>query len=174
MRRIISVAVASLAIIVSAGAASAAPLTWTLQNFVFDDGGAAVGSFEFDAATGTFGAIAVTTTGGTVRNGASHTMNIGGSAGLFYASAGPEPFVPFVTQRFFFTLASPMTGAGGTIAVTDGVEGACDQACTFVQGPRFIGPNATITTNPSVPEPTTLILLGSSLVGVMVSRRRRA
>ena len=40
----------------------AAPLTWTLQDVVFDDGGTASGSFVFDADTGTYESIAITTT----------------------------------------------------------------------------------------------------------------
>lgn len=173
MHRIISLAVVSMAIVLSAGTAGAAPLKWTLQNFVFDDGGTAAGSFEFDAATGAFSAIAVTTTAGSTRSGASHTIPLSGNPVLFYASAGPEPFVPFVTQRFFFALASAMTAGGGTIAVTGGYEGACDATCSFVFEPRAVLRNASITTAPSVPEPTALLLFGSSLSGVLVWRRRR-
>ena len=45
-------AIAAGLLIVNIGAASAVPITWTLQDFAFVDGGTASGMFDFDADTG--------------------------------------------------------------------------------------------------------------------------
>ena len=52
MKKLLAVLAASTLVI--AASANAAPVTWTLQNWVFDDGGTASGSFDFDASTNTY------------------------------------------------------------------------------------------------------------------------
>src|SRR5262245_37663950 len=44
--------------------ANAVPLTWTLNNATFTDGGMATGSYMFDADTAAFSNISITTSGG--------------------------------------------------------------------------------------------------------------
>jgi hypothetical protein len=51
-----------LASLLAAGTAHAVPLTWTLQNVTFDDGGSANGSFDFDADTTSYSNIMINTT----------------------------------------------------------------------------------------------------------------
>src|SRR5258708_17612531 len=60
--------------------ASAAPVVWTLSGVTFSDGGTASGSFIFDADTNTYSSINVTTTTGSVRTGASYSVQNGGGA----------------------------------------------------------------------------------------------
>lgn len=59
-------------------AASAAPALYTLQGVVFADGGAASGSFVYDAVTNTYSNVSITTTTGAVRTGATFTFVNGG------------------------------------------------------------------------------------------------
>jgi len=43
--------------------ANAIPVTWTLENVVFEDGGTVVGSYTYDAETNTYTNVSITTTG---------------------------------------------------------------------------------------------------------------
>ena len=51
------------------------PLTWTISNATFSDGGTASGTFVYDADTNTYSSINITTTTGSVRSGASYSFN---------------------------------------------------------------------------------------------------
>ena len=59
------------------GAATAAPVTWTFQDVVFDDGGVLTGSFVFDADApesdnNSYNDISITSTSGSSLTGASY------------------------------------------------------------------------------------------------------
>ncbi|WOI53827.1 VPLPA-CTERM sorting domain-containing protein [Parvularcula sp. LCG005] len=72
--------------------ASAAPMRWYLNNFVYDDGGTAFGYFDYDILANKFTTVNVTTTAGRVFNGAT------------YSYAVPIYTVP--NQLYFVTSAS--------------------------------------------------------------------
>src|ERR1700683_104475 len=55
--------------------ASAKPVLWTLTNVQCADYGTATGSFVYDADTKEYSAIDITTAGGSVRTGATYTIN---------------------------------------------------------------------------------------------------
>src|SRR5690242_19918035 len=108
----------SIVIITAAGAVSLAPtlalanpVTWTLEDFVFADGGTATGSFVFDADTGPTGAF----------SNINITTSVDGPFGTTYQVRGealPDllDFFPQIpandnftgSTRFFAFLASSM------------------------------------------------------------------
>jgi len=57
------------AALLMASAVQAVPVHWTLQDFIFTDGGTAVGSFIWDLETNTYSDIDITTTPGSAYDG---------------------------------------------------------------------------------------------------------
>jgi hypothetical protein len=160
--------------------ASATPVTWTLQNVVFDDGATASGTFVYDASTGTLGAVAITTTSGPVVTGASYVLNDPGfGPGTNVVDVVTGTFADYtglpVLQLY---MAAPMTNAGGTIALVfggtgEGICGAVD--CNWGSVSRQGGGFITAGTTPSVPEPATISMLLLGLFGLgMLYRRTRS
>lgn len=178
--------VACLALTGLAFSASAAPITWTLHDVTFDDGGTASGSFVFDADLLTFGAIDITTT---------DTADV---TGAHYAVLDP-PFPP----RTFFDVFLPglaadltgmpglelafsedMTDAGGTIALDVNSDFSFEFVCTtancilgeetreVVRG--FIEASPAVVVTPPVPEPATASILLAGLFGLGRRRARQA
>ena len=67
---------------------SASPITWTLQNAVFNDGGVATGSFVFDADTQTVVSYNIQTSGGNTTNFPAFLFQNGVGYNM-YASPNP-------------------------------------------------------------------------------------
>lgn len=171
MRRTVSILCCLMAtLLLGTTTAQAAPILWTLSNVNFDDGGMAFGSFTYDADLNLFSDIAVTTTDGTTRSGASYGIATGvGNASLF-DTVDSLPVIVGVTPRLIFNLTNPMTNLGGTIAIGGqfAVEVTCASPdCGTPSNERFIVSGA-IT---SVPEPTSMLLLGIGAASIVVRRR---
>jgi hypothetical protein len=128
--------------LVLAASASASPILWILSGVAFGDGGAAYGSFEFDADIGLYNFIDVTTTSGSVRSGATYLF---ADAGLFNAdqvvfgttNAANQAGLPGFGLFYYST---PLTDSGGTATFTNGSEGTCAiSGCTSISVPlRFV------------------------------------
>ena len=132
--------IARLALVLLLGAglfvtgAAGSPLLWTLSNVSFTDGGAASGSFVFDADTSVFSAINITTTRGTSLGGSIYLFPDTG-AGVYLnaaelmvlgsnsANLSGSPFL-----EMDFNLNGMLTDSGGTIDVTFLHEGVCANA----------------------------------------------
>lgn len=118
--------------------AHAVPVNWTLSG-TFDDGGTASGSFTYDADTNTYSAIAITTTAGSTRGGASYNEpNVNGDSDSTQIVATNSVNSPDYTgdPAFFPIFASPLTNTGGTINISGGAEGSCaDGNCTGEASP---------------------------------------
>ena len=96
-------------------AANAVPITWTLQNVVFEDGGTASGSFVYDAVTGIASAANIQTSSETIF----------GSAYTFIIDTNPTKLAvttamgfnafknEFILDLFF---VNALTDAGGCVA----------------------------------------------------------
>ncbi len=124
-------ALALLALAFLAGSADAFPVVWQLSGVTFTDGGAASGSFVYDATTNTYSSVNITTTAGTV---------ITTGATLLYVSPGVVPsstgFLSGAsnaadltgTRAFALFFAAPLTNAGGVVALASGQEASCSNA----------------------------------------------
>jgi hypothetical protein len=156
--------------------AQAAPLVWTFDNAVFEDGGIATGSFVFDADTGSFSAVNVTTTAGTLASGATYTDRVFGdatTAGLVTGS-GDLTGTPLLGLAFL----PPLTNAGGFVALIDiffppasSFEAVCDDAAcmTATFSRQFV--DGALVASP-VPLPAAAWLFGAALGALPLLRRR--
>jgi len=129
-----------LALGLTSAAASAIPVTWTLQGVTFTDGGTASGSFAYDADTNTYSSVNITTTPGSV---------ILTGATLVYVSPGFAPSNDSVltaasnaadltgTRAFALFFGSALTNVGGTVSIASGEEASCaNSTCSAPTAPN--------------------------------------
>jgi PEP-CTERM motif len=175
--------------LVAPTAAHATTIQWTLTGAVFNDGATAFGSFDYDAATQSLSNFDITTTAGTFIIIDSHGSVSGGHHWLDPDGLNPPyPAAGFAVQDFplpadftnteFLALgfASPLTNAGGTIALTPGGEGFCVNAvCSIGDYQRHFTAGSVVGTAlpDPVPEPATLTLTALGLAGAVARFRRR-
>ena len=156
-------------------------LSWSLSGVTFDDGGAASGSFVYDASTNTVSSVNVVTTAGTTFVGATYTGVNPGFAPLSNEIVlVPNPSLPDLTGTFVLDLYfadSSLTNAGGTVSLAGlGGEYTCaDSGCT---GPNFdvyrlMTTGSVVGTPVATPEPSVLLLLGIGLAVLVGTTKRR-
>ena len=168
-------AIVAVGLLAGPMAANAIPVTWTLEDVIFNDGSTIAGSFVFDADTNIFSSIGVTSSNGNAYFQVNPVSP--GNAGFLGFLAGPAINL---TAIFTAELAGLMTNAGGTLDIIPGFvfsggngfsfEGFCALACTAVSVERDVA-SGRITT--AVPEPGTLALFGLGFLGLGFSRRRK-
>ena len=162
--------------------ANATPVSWELQNWLFDDGGSASGSFVFDADTNAFSSISITTTAGTKQSGASYGVPNpvspgGGSFGLGLVAALSADLTG--TPVLYAELLQDLTNSGGVIGV-DLVGFSLESICAIpncnlitLGGERRFLTGSVASVSP-VPVPAAVWLFGTALLGfVGMSRRRK-
>lgn len=115
---------------ITAGTASAvstsAPKRWYIHGVVLSDGAQVFGSFVFDATTGTYSSISVTTTGGKVAPGAGYSFNIvATSTNTSLNLVSASPIVALSTTTLSLSFASALTNTGAIIPINTDVEGTC-------------------------------------------------
>ena len=91
MSRVLSIIGALVAASFMVLPAHAAVITYTLENVIFDDGGTASGSFDYDTSTGDFSNVSIVTTAGSVLEGTSYGNS--GTAGGFFNDFGSIRYV---------------------------------------------------------------------------------
>ncbi len=175
--------IAAIIVLLSAGMAHAAPLTWTLANVSFEDGGTADGSFVYDADTDTYSAISITTTAGTLVTpghtygfphpliGSSVIMStvtaLGGGDltnewilflefdGWLTNAGGTVPIKPFTVTPYVYSFEAQSLNASGT-SLTD--------------GRNILSASGSVS---AVPEPATLSLVAIGALGMIARRKRK-
>lgn len=124
----------AIALLTASSAVCADPVRWYLQGVTLSDGSRAIGSFSFDADTGTYSGVDIATTIGTELDGFiygdTNPENPGDSTGIL---ALPDASVSPLTGQPLIVLAfeQPLGNAGGTVPIdTRGVsfEGKCSQS----------------------------------------------
>ena len=155
-----------------AGSASAVPITWSLQGVRFSDGGAASGSFVYDATVNLYSSINIVTTTGSVRTGAIYLFvnpNAFISTAINLAAVTKNSGDLTGTPWFDSLFLAPLTNAGGTVGI-DTMHGGGEASCA---PPNCIGttePNRSFAAGAvtSAPEPSTILLFALGL-GVLPS-----
>lgn len=183
MKSLLRKSIAATGLALTAMAAHADPVLWTLNNVVFDDGGTASGWFVFDATQwntaqgkwGVYGDFDIQTTAGTEglswhynsadgNNFAWHIDMFGFANSLAWAANGAdEPWIDFI-------FGSALTDAGGTVSITGGWEASDINSTVYRQ---FASGSITTETANAVPEPAVPALVGAALFGLAVTTRKR-
>ncbi|HEX2815867.1 MAG TPA: PEPxxWA-CTERM sorting domain-containing protein [Phenylobacterium sp.] len=172
-------AILGVAALLMSSAANATPVKWTLDGITFSDNGVATGSFVFDADTGIYSGINITTSGGSLLPGATYTSyDIFSTPRDFGFGSNVAGFT--ATGDFLFDIngLTAFTNAGGTVQVGDiggfvSSEGTCAN-----DGCHNFNPIRGITSGQvdgvAVPEPATwaMMLAGFGGLGAMMRRRR--
>lgn len=167
------------------GLAHAVPLTWTLNDAVFNDGGTATGSFVWDADTNTFGAYEFTVSGGDTATFAPLTYNnanatLGPSNLEFDTGAYYVRLFRFVTEvdqverNLYVSVDAPLTNAGGVVGfdyVSPYSAGECFSCAPYRP---FVAGTISAEGVSGVPEPAAwgLMVLGFGGLGAALRRRR--
>jgi hypothetical protein len=160
------------------GAANAVPVTWTFNDFEFDDGGVATGSFVYDADTNTYSDISVTTTTGSTLDGVHHAYLwsevVSDSDGMVFIGNGDhwdgEIFV-YEEYLILIALSGDMTNSGGSLSLqSHSHETTCAGFCSIPPEPpkRYLISGSIS----AVPIPAAVWLFGSGL-GILGWFRRR-
>ena len=174
MRRIRTHLTFAVAVALSAGAAHAVPLVWTLQNISFVDGATASGSFTYDASIQTYTAWNINTTqtvdrgaiGGTSLPGAAYTTNNFTNASTSYylnaKSFGVKNTLSASVLQFGLVFVAPLTDAGGTVALKT-IGGGFESTASGFASRSVVAGVGSVSASP-VPEPgsATLLLAGGA------------
>ncbi len=172
-----------------AAPAHSTPVTWTLQNIVFGDGGTASGSFTYDADTNTYSAVDITTTAGSILGGATYVAQSPGQAAS--SRAQYPDFVTStsgdLTNTFGLNLSfqQALTDAGGTVALVANysLEAWCGNATCSSIDYFYSGTSTTHGRQPTqgavvaaVPEPApvTVYVAGLLTLGLVRRVKRRS
>jgi hypothetical protein len=159
-----------------ASTAVASPVRWTLTDVLFEDGGAASGSFIYDAAADVYSAIDITTSGGSQSGAGYASLLAGGSADALLVPPGADLTGAGVLALLF---QSALTDAGGIVLLIDAsfpaassFEGSClDAACDSVQPGRIMIDGGMIGAPVPLPGAGWLLAAAGAIAGVKAKRR---
>ena len=158
-------------VLIYSGSIQAAPVTWTVDSLLFDDGGTGSGTFSYDADTNTYSNINISTTAGSAFGGANYTSVVSFapiSANYLTVMVAPLEGLPGL-ELFFFTTG--LTNNGGTFQIAiPSREALCGQECMFPASTLRYVASGQIS---AVPVPAAVWLFGSALAGLGWQRRKQ-
>jgi hypothetical protein len=188
--------------LLTASPAAAVPVTWTLAVPTFDDGGSASGSFVYDADTDVFSSWIINIVGGSVAALPTFTYNtttskdtgcVANQVCVDTILAGTV--VGDLVRQIGFVAAAPLTNAGGTLAITLAFEQECRilsinsptsyaESCDPNHTRAAFGGTLTAQVpgggdtggggdDEHVPEPASLLLIGTGIAGVIGRATKR-
>jgi hypothetical protein len=178
--RALIMAAALLAYFCLPSIASADGVTFDLTNVTLSDGETASGSFVFDETTHAVSNVDITLSDGTVFLAANPGSGPMGSylgstlyQVVFVPSASSIGVGTPVLILYSVTEGFPNLGAGSEIPLSGGFSGeyACGNATCSTPGAELLSLTGDVT---NAPEPSSLLLLGLGLAGLMVVGTRRA
>ncbi|MGB6301211.1 MAG: PEP-CTERM sorting domain-containing protein [Rivularia sp. (in: cyanobacteria)] len=147
----------------------AAVVNWTLDDVIFDDGGTATGSFEYDADTNQIGNFDISVTNGSTFSSFDYQL-----AGLFNGFDGSGFSLRNLNSNnrwFQLVFDSPLTNAGGIVSYNPNLsfEAACFGVdCSKPVLPaRFVDKGTLVGTPPTEEAPEPLTIMGTVLAGGM-------
>ena len=160
-------------------AAVAIPVRWTFMDTFFDDGGALTGSFVYDTDIGAIGLISdimIVSSAGTTHPG--HTYSSSDSD--LRTNCSDDRFCGIVEPDVYgwslgWVILFKMTNAGGIIPLeSNGPYGYWEaMPGDDYKDHRWILPGAVVGEIVTVPEPRTMLLLGSGLVFIAGLGRKK-
>ena len=110
--------------LLTAGISLAAPLTWTLQNVTFTDGGAATGSFVFDSSSNTVISYSISVAGGNTANFPAFVYQNGAANNTGATVYTAQSVIAFLTnigqpsdQRELNLPVLPLPAGGGAVSL---------------------------------------------------------
>jgi hypothetical protein len=173
MRAARTLALAGLALAAISASATASPsypIDWTLKNVTFSDGGTASGSFAINQ-YGQIQSWDVTTTTGTALTGYDYTPIINAmlednDTVLILNRAGYDGYLYLTFENSLFLAA-----ASDPLVLVDSYE--CS-GYEQVNGSCGRSVERTIASGSAVPEPMSMSLFGTALLGLGILRRRRS
>jgi len=153
----------------------AIPVTWTLNDAAFDDGGIASGSFTYDADANIYSDINISVTAGSNIDFGSAVYDE-----IYSTVAGINPDELLMAQnptvipgdsllKLFFS--ADLTNSGGTVAIEAFPSGGSREDTADLSGfPRRYLVSGSVS---AVPIPAAVWLFGSALVGLGWMRRKQ-
>jgi hypothetical protein len=157
----------------------ASPVSWQVSNVVFDDGGTLAGTFIFDAATGAYSSIDLSSTAGTTITSNRHYGSpfplSPGNSSLMIAIADAN--LPLEGQdALVLTWGAVLTDEAIATTVLPRSQGFSFEG--FVRGAglpglRNVVSTGTVAAVTSVPEPGTLPAAALALAALAATHRRK-
>lgn len=173
MKKLVLAASLACAVLGAATSASAAVLTWTLQDVTFVDGATATGWFSYDTDIKKALNWDITTAPGAVAPGTNYQPSTGNAGSELYGLHDNIMFRPSVGGYLYLHFVGPLTAAGGTVNLltVSSPEGSIEAFTPGVS--RAVRSGSAVAV---VPEPGTwaLMILGFGAAGASLRRRARA
>jgi hypothetical protein len=171
------VVTAAAALFLASSSANAVPVTWTLEDVVFSDGGTATGSYVYNASTNTLSNIHIVTSANAPFGTTYGVPTPGATLSTLFDTLPSSSNLADLTgsPRLIFELLAAMTDAGGTISLDTSYafEAICAVAvCGGAPAADRMITSGEVTTTP-LPAALPLFAAGLGALGLLRGRRKK-